>query len=117
MDKETKQALEDSITHWKDNLALAEVGRFHSIFIYAEDCALCMLYYYEHNNKWTWCAGCPVSTKVNEPGCEKTPWANVNHFLNETKEQESPDEELKENLIQAIKKEIEFLESLRETPA
>ena len=70
-----REALEESIAHWKENRKLARAGEPFSMA--AEDCALCQKF----TNGWD-CSDnegaiCPVARKANISGCAGTPWAAI----------------------------------------
>lgn len=87
------QALEDSITHWEDNLTKAKAGEEFSA--HGDDCALCTF----HKN----CLQCLVHIRTGV-SCSQTPYGTVieARFLGN-----------QEAMISAIEAEIEFLKGLR----
>jgi hypothetical protein len=97
------KALEESIEHWKDNVALAKSGKL--IGISPRFCALCLLFL---NGR---CVGCPVFKRTGQLYCRGTPYdkaAFLREYLFQGKESD------RRGLIQACEEEVAFLESLRE---
>jgi len=121
MDISTLKALQESILHWKENLARAKAEKWDDVHIHAEDCALCKMFSTHTEDT---CVGCPVADKAGEASCNNTPYYDVRHSLVAIRETERA---MKQRLIpptpkalQArktiafayIKDEVAFLESL-----
>ncbi len=75
MDDKTLEALQNSISHWEDNL---RVGR-REARIFGDSCALCSLFLEEvdpsnddDNNNY--CHGCPVKDHTGKVDCMGSPW-------------------------------------------
>lgn len=94
----TAEALELSIKHWEENVAVEKI--YHAR-LGISSCALCVKF----RTNGLCCFGCPVYEESGEIGCRETPYveahiAYVNRNL--------------ENFKIAAQKEVEFLKSLRE---
>lgn len=125
MRKETREALERSITHWEENLTMARTGRGTALNIGASNCALCQMFYSKCYSK-CYMAGdskekCPVFEKIGVPGCHSTPYSDVTEALDDlhtiSNTYNSSEEEVEDatnTLIDSIKIELSFLKSLRE---
>ena len=104
MNKKTAKALEKSIAHWRrmhDADSPVELGNESPCGGY---CALCDLF----SDKG--CEGCPVAIKTGQADCDGSPWAHARYFFNGWKSGWSARAEWRK----AARKEIKFLESLRE---
>lgn len=110
MRPETLTALQQSVTHWEDNLELTKKDL--PIKYGAKDCSLCQLFP-------SFCTRipnmvgsdylpaeelCPVFERTGYDSCDRSPYYNVLT----TWEEEYP----LENLVIAIQTEIDFLKSL-----
>ena len=110
MNKRTAKALEESIEHHKQNL-LAETPDDVSLGV--ENCALCELYIMRNKT----CAGCPVAERAGNALCTNTPYKKLGvahtvwctHWSMTDKHGHC-----RRKFRAAEKKEIEFLESLRD---
>lgn len=113
MNPKTSQALEASISHWYENMEMAHSGGDIEDNIYSNSCPLCREFIVpDENTGYADCEGCPIRTKTGKPYCEDTPWEDIYlHFegLNSIIKLEGD-----YDLINLIKNEIQFLESLRE---
>lgn len=100
MNKETKKALEASISHWEDNV---NAENFDAISIDGSSCALCSLFFNLSTYK---CYGCPVFLHTGEHSCRGTPWkaASVELWAGSG-----------QSFKEAAQVELDFLKSLRET--
>lgn len=67
--------LEQSIEHWRKNLALAKEGNLDVVDISGDKCALCEVHY--ENN----CRTCPVFIKTEASYCLGTPWYAIKQSL------------------------------------
>ena len=98
MNTKTLDALKASIVHWQENLAKAKAGeRFE---LGPSECALCRLFFFVGD-----CDGCPVKDKTGYGGCVGTPYHKVRSVL--LYRRQSGDD-----LAEATKDEVEFLQSL-----
>ena len=105
MKKKTKTALEESIKKWEKN---TEATVWDDVLISREDCALCDLFNGpKQQTTKSFCKGCPVYKKTGQKFCVGTPYIDVYDMVEWRDELNETD---KEN----IKKEVEFLKSLRE---
>lgn len=108
--KETEEALERSIKHWRE---LEQVtARPFLDHITSRNCPLCDLFI---DND---CGGCPVYESTSDgrrERCERTPWARAWNALIAWSPKE--DQEKAAHFRAAAKAEREFLESLREEQA
>jgi hypothetical protein len=105
MNKKTAKALEKSIAHWRrmhDAESPEDLGKESP---YGDYCALCDLFSGKD------CEGCPVAIKTGKTECDGSPWANARDFFGQWKSGWSTRAEWRK----AARKEITFLESLRET--
>lgn len=108
----SKEALKESIKHWEENLAFARNGEYGKIETSSEFCALCQEY------PGMDCVGCPVEENTGLSLCEGTPWRFADTLTTKIKDllDEYPighmftDE--KEDLIQAIEVELQYLKNL-----
>lgn len=112
MDNQTAEALEASITKWKENLQRAEAGHWNSLRVSASECPLCDLFFRWMNTAGP-CNGCPVSARTGMHHCGGTPYSKVVEELRACQETH-PARPLLAYLIAEVKAEVEFLESLRE---
>jgi hypothetical protein len=104
MNKKTAKALEKSIAHWK-RMYEAKDARLLSEEPTEEYCALCKIFYE------VGCVGCPVALRAETDWCSNTPYLSARiAFDNWLMEGGSRAEWRK-----AARKEIKFLESLRDT--
>ena len=71
MNPETKQALKESIEHWK---RLASGNRKPGEGMEAGDCALCKMFLRRVADP---CSGCPVRESSGHIGCRNTPFDNA----------------------------------------
>ena len=117
MDDNTKLALEASINKWKRNLLAASP---EEVRIHTDSCALCDIYY--EMTPFSKCSGCPVAAKSGEAGClgewRATTRSLTVSLLTGAVFRESMESRIlstKNAFMVAAQKEIEFLESLRET--
>ena len=105
MDARTRAALENSIQHWRENIAQNNCRFIH---IGSSYCALCELFLYNRPNE---CGGCPVVEKTGEPLCNGTPWRRFRVTLSSW--HDDPDEEAYRNTWrQAAQAMVDFLISL-----
>ena len=118
MNKRTAKALEKSIEHHKQNL-LAETP--DDVRLGADFCALCNLFNkYDRPINNTDCIGCPVHKKTGEKYCGGTPYEESRRaFISwynyyECYECTGKHSQYRRKFRAAEKKEIKFLESLRE---
>ena len=104
--------LEESIEKWEK--IVNHEGRDDG----SENCSLCNEYNNEETDQDYVCEGCPVSIKVDETGCLKTPWEEwFDHQRSVHNYEHIPDEGFKVecNICKELaNKELEFLKSLRE---
>lgn len=106
-DKMSEKALKESIQHWKENLEAAENGQYENITLGVQHCALCVEYFVYEDT----CVNCPIYKETNSAGCKFTPYEVIPNLLfyhNVLPTKSST----KSKLIEAIKDEIAFLESL-----
>ena len=106
MDKTTKEALEASIQHWRENLA-AEAPE--TAETYGCSCALCRKF--AENRGRGACQNCPVHERTGFKHCERTPYRKAHLALDRWRFTESSID--RDAFRIAAKAEIEFLESLR----
>ncbi|MGL5422678.1 MAG: hypothetical protein ACRDAJ_06860 [Serratia fonticola] len=106
--KEAAKALEKSIAHWKQNLECVEAETFAGFALSGADCALCETY-----RKNSTCGQCPVALKTGRENCCSTPWEEV--FVAAYTAKHQPGKKDFAPVIAAVRAELEFLESLRET--
>ena len=69
MDKETLDALKNSIEHWKRMFEFRNVNQFSGERPSASSCALCRKFYV--------CRDCPVAIMTSTKCCLKTPYQNA----------------------------------------
>jgi len=98
MTPETKEALEESIKHWEENLERYRIG--WSIITGPKECALCRKF--NLSDTIYPCVKCPIFNKTGLPFCKETPY---DIFARSSRS------DWKEKHIIA---EIDFLKSLRE---
>lgn len=96
MNPATAQALEQSIEKWKARAA-GELSDASST-----DCPLCHLFHSIYNPGNS-CRGCPVYISTGEVNCGCTPFENYATAYSRNRK------------IEAAKREVEFLEALRES--
>jgi len=103
MNATTLKALKLSIEHWE---RLATGKRKRGETADGKFCALCDLFYNEHDDcRALRCAGCPVSEITGHPLCETTPYYHARNI--------SFDHELRSDEFKnAAKLELDFLKSL-----
>lgn len=113
MDAETRQALEESIQHWEENLEHAKAGRFGDIDTTAEGCALCFKFYLYNGS----CKGCPVAARTGKTVCRGSPYHTADFALEEcrrySREGFTPEQAVLVEAVEAVEAELEFLKSLR----
>lgn len=71
------KALEESIQHWKENLAAESPLQASTS---SQECALCQIYLGDYP---TFCAGCPVSDHTGVRTCRNTPYDSADKSLTE----------------------------------
>ena len=109
MDKKTRQALEDSITKWEDNLRHAQgTGTLYLIKTGADNCALCTR---NRGTNYSQCNGCPIVDVTLVNGCKDTPYYKVYDAIYQARACHNYQNMV--TLRKAIKDEINFLKSLR----
>ena len=101
MDKETAEALEESIAHWQTNVAAERPTQASTG---AGKCALCMKF------MRTTCGPCPVATRTGRQRCQGTPYMRAEEALLDWELGEGTREQWRE----AAQAELDFLISLRE---
>lgn len=110
MDAATRQALEESIAHWIENI---EARTFSEAKIFADHCALCKMFTREREEDGeTVCDGCPVYEATETHNCNHRRW----HACWETYKQWSANEtsiEARNNFRTAAQAMHDFLVSLR----
>lgn len=105
MEARTREALENSIQHWRENIAQNNCDR---IYIGSSDCALCELFL---DNRRRQCGDCPVAENTGAQLCNRTPWLKCRITLSSW--QNDPDEEAYRNTWrQAAQAMVDFLISL-----
>lgn len=105
MKKKTAKALERAITHWEENLRLAESGTLTVLYITGRMCALCTRFM-KDNDCRRGEEKCPVYERTGNPACLESPWNKVHDAIYGYGNEPLP---------AAVKEEIEFLRSLRES--
>jgi len=104
MNEATREALEASIAHWQ---AAAEIDDPRKAQFGCQNCALCKLF------RSKTCDGCPVATRTGIISCKGTPYANAivwrNRWIFDLE-----DRGAEAAYRAAARREVEFLESLRE---
>ena len=117
-----KEALDNSILHWQDNLE--RVGFYFLPRISGEDCDLCKLFARLYSLKS--CEGCPVYEKTGAIACEKTPYTKVRILvksmqddekwkISHNKEERGEISDYKWNdLREAVQEELDFLKGLKD---
>lgn len=78
MNKQTLQALEESIQKWEDiiNKGIVDFGH--------KDCALCRIFRKESTNNlmhYTKCTGCPIKKKTGYNMCIETPYTDWDNYF------------------------------------
>jgi hypothetical protein len=132
MNSEQKNALKESIRHWKNLLKIAtknigepmrpttnhrtwKFGR-STFKIGPEECALCHIYQNVFDS-YDACGKCPVFEKTGFSFCEGTPYARIERMLNDIYFDRSCKDRVMDNkLVQMVEKELNFLLSLMEKP-
>ena len=108
MGPRTREALEASIRHWKENAA-AENPNDANVF--GEACPLCHIFYKGRGD----CEGCPVANATGFGLCERTPWGDASKAWGawaHDHENDGPDfAALRAEFRRAALAEVEFLES------
>ena len=69
MDAKTREALEASIQHWRDNVS---ADRVEDSSTGEEACALCKAFADDDD-----CQGCPVAEATGRPNCSGSPYYNA----------------------------------------
>lgn len=101
MNRQTLNALKDSIAHWK---RLSTNTHKKNETPYYEHCALCLLF--NRNAIHVGCLGCPVSEKTGHGQCAYTPWRDTGEHWYGTKHIQSTE------FLRAAKKQLTFLKGL-----
>jgi hypothetical protein len=111
MDPETLEALQGSIEHWRENVALVEAGKMP--LIGAIHCALCLEFNSGEDQEEN-CTGCPVMERTGKDSCEESPYTQVSARRDLVLRATSPTMQRLEwaDLLAACKAELAFLESL-----
>lgn len=104
MRTETAIALEESITHWEENVAAETWNKTHTGW---GSCALCRSFFLKE------CQGCPVKMKTGKPTCEGTPYGFADDRLERWGEHRDS-EYMRRRWRKAAQAELDFLKSLRE---
>jgi hypothetical protein len=102
MDAETREALEESIEHWKRMREDPKGSDFPGV----NQCSLCGVYYYPN------CKGCPVFAKSKRADCAGTPYRRAHNAFRDY--QGYPSKGALAAWHEAADAEIAFLEGLRE---
>ena len=114
MHPDVREALEDSIKHWEENVAAQFPSQAH---VWADHCALCNLF-----NDRIWRTGeeedcvhetygpCPVYARTGEDQCGGSPWEKAQLSQGKWNIGVIPKEQWQE----AAQAELDFLRSLRE---
>jgi hypothetical protein len=104
------------LDHWQTILLLALAGEYDSVEDIAgpNDCPFCMIFNFDtFDNDCDDCVGCPISERVKDIHCKETPYIDVDELLLDSEfDRDNIDQK---ELIDAICKEIKFLESLENT--
>ncbi|MDD5651709.1 MAG: hypothetical protein PHF86_15040 [Candidatus Nanoarchaeia archaeon] len=108
MTEKEKEALEESIFHWWENLFLAYFDLLKLNDINGSKCALCKLV----RDRVYPCSKCIIYKKTGGSHCGLTPYFDVQDLV--YNEDQNIEVIKKESLILSIIKEIDFLEGLRE---
>lgn len=103
MPKKTLTALKQSIAHWERH-ANGKARKKEEI--YAQDCALCKIFYKRIDDQKICCAGCPVRQKTGKPICQGSPWMDARANWRLTMGEQSP------AFHAAAMKMVNFLKSL-----
>jgi len=98
MDKKTYDALQKSIAHWQENVAVDDLFKAR---IGTNDCALCDLFFVD------FCKGCPVASSTGHIGCLETPYTHAREALGK-----AATDLANVDFIKAAKAEVLFLQSL-----
>lgn len=107
MDAETREALDASINHWKENV---EAKCPDDVLITSGDCALCGKFLVLDAGEHC-CEGCPVYKNTGRPVCRGTPYAFARNALDQWMERGNIG---KRQWRAVSRRELAFLESLRE---
>jgi hypothetical protein len=59
------------------------------------------------------CHNCPISLKVNDTGCSKTPWIKLNYYISSQTYKEDT-YKIYKTLINLFKSELKFLQTIKE---
>jgi hypothetical protein len=111
MDQITRDALESSIKHWQENVAVTSFGQ---ATIGPHDCALCNLFnVYEDKLEERNCIGCPVRKATGQRYCCGSPFEKV---CSAHRAFQGDDANLQE-FRDAAQAELDFLISLRPAEA
>ena len=115
MDKITLKALKESIEHHRQNLEYAKMERFYLIRIDSIACSLCIIFSRDCTDTNNGSSKCPIYEKTWCRRCSSTPWVEVSIALSVIMHTDTLSEDFqarKQNLIDALKSEIDFLVGL-----
>lgn len=108
MKEKTREALQASILHWKENLRKAKDEELQAWHIGDTQCALCA--------RFPDCdfeaEPCPVYLSTGRKGCLGSPWTKVNNALRSGSRVWQSRDFLKQQLVSRVEEELHFLQSL-----
>lgn len=105
MKKKTREALDESILHWEDNLRRAKAGTLTKTDILGMNCSLCQRFAQGGYRCERRGEPCPVFAATDVKDCQGSPWVRVRGVL------PSADNT---RIIQTVEMELIFLKHLRE---